>query len=267
MFETYLDLRNVKLLTRAARNQGFLSKRYTQQSGKTVGGHSFSRGQLYYLLRNPLYIGKIRHKGKLYDGEHDAIIDQDTWEAAQSLLDDNGPGKNRNRTLSSPSWAAGILHDDDGERMVASHSQKGGRRYRYYISASLLDKKTDPDKGWRLPARQVEDIILAAVLDLLKDPIRAVRMSSNDALTSTRLDKVTKACARISRQICAAKEKTDSDSFRTSPAPAPSPDRREPLRNQNHIRAHGVSEMSGTQEVRHRNQKWATQIQPQTSRT
>ncbi|MFC4349198.1 recombinase family protein [Kordiimonas lipolytica] len=214
LFETYLDLGNVKHLTLTARDQGLRSKRYTQQSGKTVGGHYFSRGQLYYLLRNPLYAGKIRHKDKLYEGEHEAIIDHDIWEKVQALLDKNGPGKNKNRTLPSPSWVAGLLYDDSGERMVASHSQKGGRRYRYYISASLRDKKTDPNKGWRLPARQVEDIILTSILDLLRDPVQVLKLTGSDILTSTRLDKVTIACARFSKHIQTAKEKTDPDTFK-----------------------------------------------------
>ncbi len=235
LFQTYLDLGTVKLLTRAARNQGLRSKRYTQQSGKTVGGHPFSRGQLSYLLRNPLYAGKIRHKDKLYGGEHDAILDDHIWERVQTLLDTNGPGKNRNRTMPSPSWAAGLLHDDTGERMIATHTNKGGRRYRYYISASLQDRKTDPHKGWRLPARQVEDIILTGILDLLKDPVRVVNMIGNDVLTSRQLDKVTSGCAKLSKQIETAKDKTDSDSLKNSPAPAPSPDRCQPLRDRDHV--------------------------------
>jgi len=214
LFKTYLDLGTVKLLTRAARDQGLKSKRYTQQSGKTVGGYPFSQGQLYYLLRNPLYLGKIRHKDKLYEGEHDAIIDHDIWNRVQALLDNNGPGKNRNKTLPSPSWAAGLLYDDSGERMVASHSQKAGRRYRYYISASLRDQKSDPHKGWRLPARQVEGIILTGILDLLKDPVRVLRLMGNDTMTSTRLDKVTKGCTTLSKQITESKDKTDPDSLK-----------------------------------------------------
>jgi DNA invertase Pin-like site-specific DNA recombinase len=215
LFETYLDLGTVKHLTRAARDRGLRSKRYTQQSGKTVGGYLFSQGQLHYLLRNPLYVGKIRHKDKLYEGEHEAIIDQEIWEKVQALLDNNGPGKNKNRTMPSPSWAAGLLHDDTGERMVASHSQKAGRRYRYYISASLRDRKTDSHTGWRLPARQVEDIIITGILNLLKDPVRVVRLMGGDTMTSTRLDKVTKACARLTKEIQEAKDETDLDSLKT----------------------------------------------------
>ncbi len=219
LFETYLDLKNVKHLAQAAREQGLFSKRYVQASGRTVGGHPFSRGQLAYLLRNPLYIGKVRHKDKVYNGEHDALIGPDLWEKVQSLLDANGPGKNRHQTIPSPSWAAGLLHDDTGERMIASHTSKGGRRYRYYISVSLRDRKTDSHKGWRLPARQVEDIILTGILDLLKDPVRLLKMIGDTALTSTRLDRANSFCTRLSGLLKTAREQHDADTFKDTLCP------------------------------------------------
>ena len=57
--------------------------------GTTTGGTPFSRGHIYQILANPLYIGEIRHKDNVYPGEHDAIIDREFWDSVQSQLATN----------------------------------------------------------------------------------------------------------------------------------------------------------------------------------
>jgi hypothetical protein len=55
--------------------EGIRTKVQQRTSGPHNGGIPFKRGSLFYLLSNPIYRGKIVHKGKVYDGEHEAIID------------------------------------------------------------------------------------------------------------------------------------------------------------------------------------------------
>ena len=58
-------------------------------SGKLVGGQPFHRGGLAHLLRNPLYIGKVRHRDAVFDGEHDSLLDLALCDAVQAKLDAN----------------------------------------------------------------------------------------------------------------------------------------------------------------------------------
>ena len=205
LYDQYLILGNVRELEQTANEQGLRSKRYTQRTGqkknKTVGGHPFSRGQLYCLLKNPLYAGKIRHKDKTYEGEHDAIIEQDMWDRVQAQLASNGGVRNTETNTPSPSWISGLLHDDTGGRMVASHAVKAGRVYRYYVSASLMNKKPDPGKGWRLPAREIEGIICSSILDLLEDPVRVGQVLGVDRLTAKVMNMLDNGCDRLVGEI------------------------------------------------------------------
>lgn len=73
IYQRYIELGSVKLLKEALDRQGIASKRGKMSSV----GRPFSRGALYALLRNPIYIGKLRHKEKLHNGLHIAIIDKD----------------------------------------------------------------------------------------------------------------------------------------------------------------------------------------------
>lgn len=82
--------------------------------GAKSGGTAFSRGHLYRILSNPIYIGRIPHKDRSYEGEHEAIIDAENWDKVQTLLVTNA-GRKRGRTSSKhPSLLAGQLFTAEG---------------------------------------------------------------------------------------------------------------------------------------------------------
>ena len=63
IFRCYLELGSVRLLKEELDRREFRSKVRVASNGVRSGGHSFYRGALYTVLRNPIYIGQIRHKG------------------------------------------------------------------------------------------------------------------------------------------------------------------------------------------------------------
>ncbi len=201
IFETYLKVKNVRELKLAADRLGLRSKRYTQGNGKTVGGNAFLRGQLYCLLKNPLYAGKIKHKDMIHEGLHKAIIDKDTWVKVQALLAGNGGARQISVNTPSRGWLARLLVDSTGEPMVASQATKAGRRYRYYVSASLMARKPDNSKGWRLPARQIEQIVMTGIKNLLEDPVRVLTVLRITQITAEVINKATAATAQFTRDI------------------------------------------------------------------
>ncbi len=105
-------------------------------------------------------------------GEHDTIIDHETWDAVQEQLKRNAVVRHRGTNLKAPSLLAGILFDEEGNRMVPSHASKAGRRYRYYVSKPAAGKSSDADAGWRLPASMVENAVLNGIRTLLCDRLR-----------------------------------------------------------------------------------------------
>ena len=75
LFQLYEDLGTVALVKAEADRRGYRTKQRSWVSGKHTGGIAITRGHLYKLLSNPIYAGRIAHKGEIHDGEHDAIID------------------------------------------------------------------------------------------------------------------------------------------------------------------------------------------------
>ena len=125
------------------------------------GWVGYSRGALYYLLRNPLYVGRIAHRGATYDGQHPAILRQELWDQVQTMLAQNRQGKHRTASAAEPCLLAGHLYDDRGHVMSPSHSRKStGKRYRYYVSQALLQGRPDEAGSVRrVSAEAIESIV------------------------------------------------------------------------------------------------------------
>jgi DNA invertase Pin-like site-specific DNA recombinase len=183
LFDIYLKLGTVRRLQEECQLLGLRTKLRTMLDGRQSGGTAFSRGHLYLMLSNPIYIGRIPHKGCSYEGEHEAIIDPGTWDKVQAQLAMNA-GRKRSRVSSKhPSLLAGLLFTAEGVPFTPSHAVNHGRRYRYYVERSLPTPETakgkstghHPDedalqpKGWRLPAHEIEQLVLRQVAGFLRD--------------------------------------------------------------------------------------------------
>jgi site-specific DNA recombinase len=53
-----------------------------------------------------------------------------------------------------------LIVDADGSRMTPTHATKKAKRYRYYVSASLLARDPQAQKGTRVPAGDIEALVL-----------------------------------------------------------------------------------------------------------
>src|SRR5690606_31536379 len=115
------------------------SRKRRTAKGNSVGGGHYSRGALYAILQNPVYIGKIRHKDKTYDGQHDAIIPEGLWNDVQELLKSGGGAKRGTLKPGQENLLKGLVFDCDGTRYSPVRAKKGEQKaYRYYISQNLL---------------------------------------------------------------------------------------------------------------------------------
>lgn len=150
---------------------GLRSKRYITQTGRDQGGQVMSRGHIHKILTNPLYVGRIAHKGATFEGQHPAIIEAGQWERVQAILQaQSGIPRGHRHSGRPTSPLTGKLFDVSGERLTPVHTQKAGRRYAYYISQALKTPGAPGKKssGWRLPARALEDRVSAAVRNFLR---------------------------------------------------------------------------------------------------
>lgn len=138
---------------------------------KPTGGKSFSRGALYTLLKNTVYIGKVAHRANVYEGQHQAILNPALWQRVQEQLAANRHKRTNRFESKAPSLLAGLLFDDNGNAMSPSHATKNGKRYRYYISQAIPQfREQEVGSVTRIPAQTIEDLVTDQIIALLGKP-------------------------------------------------------------------------------------------------
>ena len=191
IFRRYLELGSVRALRDDLAARGVVSKRRVAADGSPYGGQRFSRGALYLMLKNPLYRGQTVHKDKTFLGEHAAIVDEELWAKVQSLLEEHRVERRDGGTPVEPSVLTGLLFDADAEPMTPTHAVKKGTRYRYYVSRRLITgRAAESLRGQRLPAANLETLIIDRLRALLADPVEvlnAISKNNRDAPTQKRL--------------------------------------------------------------------------------
>jgi DNA invertase Pin-like site-specific DNA recombinase len=139
------------------------------KTGETSGGLMFERKAVQRILKNPYYKGCVSHKGAVYQGEHEAIVDEETWNAAQEIFKKNATGQRKPRYM-APSFLRGIIHCSCGALMRHGCSNNQGLIYRYYTCLNHLKYKTCQSPHKNIPAEPVEQSVIEEVLKIIKSP-------------------------------------------------------------------------------------------------
>jgi len=164
----YLEERAApQLLERLAR-EGIVTKIQNRASGPHRGGIPFARGSLFYLLHNPVYRGKTVHKGQVYDGEHQSIVDEELWNAVQAKLKEKAPSRKRITNDRQPVLLRGLLIDPEGRPIVGTYTSRGPRRYAHYETRKDLARPHHPPST-RFRRGLLDQHIVDQLLILLND--------------------------------------------------------------------------------------------------
>jgi DNA invertase Pin-like site-specific DNA recombinase len=199
IFQLYLDLGCARRVKEAADRQGLVTKYRRCGNGKTSGGVAFTRGRIYHLLANPVYVGEVRHKRRSHLGQHPAIIDRITFEAVNQRLKANASRVKAQTSAATHSPLVGKLTDKTGQRLTPSHAVRRGKRYCYYVSRRLVTGSGKSDtRGWRLPAAALEGAVAKLIIDALDMPSAPPHLI--DGATPEMLTKVPSAA----KSLCAA---------------------------------------------------------------
>jgi site-specific DNA recombinase len=172
----YLEIRNVPRLIEILRAEGVVTKVQQRVSGPHRGGIPFARGSLFHLLKNPVYRGKIVHRGKVYDGEHEAIVDETLWNAVQAQLKEKAPPRKRSTNEPQHALLRGLITDPHGRPMVPTYGSSKVKRYAYYETRKDLARPGDPP-GIRFQRGHLEQHLIGHLEELLGDEHALRRLS------------------------------------------------------------------------------------------
>jgi len=160
IFARFLSVGSATMLAKTLAAEGVTTKR----------GKPISKGTLYKLLNNRVYIGLAVHKGIAYPGEHEAIIDRDLWDKVHGIIR-TSPRARANRTrMQAPALLKGIIFGADGRAMTPAHTRKVDRLYRYYVAAGVMNGETPVGVVRRVSACEIEAAVIDQVRGLLRAP-------------------------------------------------------------------------------------------------
>ena len=144
IFRLYLELGSLIPLIAEMDRKGWTMKAWTTREGKQSGGARFTKTTLHNLLTNVIYTGRVKFDGNLLDGEHERIVDDETWNRVQEQLNRNGRRGGRNVRNKWGALLKGLVRCGSCNcGMIHTYAQKTGKpRYRYYVCVNAHQR------GW-----------------------------------------------------------------------------------------------------------------------
>ena len=171
IFQMYLDKGSLLPVANELVRRAWVTKRRVTAKGQRLGGHPFNKASLYSLLTNPIYTGKLTHKGALYDGEHEAIVEQDLFDKVQTLLRLNGRTGGIEVRNKYGALLRGLLRCKNCQCAMTHTFTKGrrGQFYRYYRCTAAIKSGADVCPAATLPAGEIERLVVDEVRGLASD--------------------------------------------------------------------------------------------------
>ena len=151
-----------------------LAREVAKRGIRTPRGNAMSKNFLYRMLNNRAYIGEAVHKGTGYAGEHQHLIDQRTWDNVQSILQQSPRFRAANTRSETPALLKGLLYGPDGAAFSLTHTRKGARLYRYYVSQTVLKHGAGNCLVARVPAAEIEAAVNYQIRGMLRVPEVAI---------------------------------------------------------------------------------------------
>jgi hypothetical protein len=147
-------------------------QRLQAQSVTSKSGRLLNKGDVYKILNLRTYVGEVEHKGRIYPGEHKAIVSRALWDKVHALLQTSPRARAAQNRRHQPALLKGLIFGLDGRALSPTHSRKKGRMYRYYVAQRVL--KHEPTGGddilRRISAAQIEGAVIGQVRALLRQP-------------------------------------------------------------------------------------------------
>ena len=154
----------------------------------TKQGKIWDTGHIYRILENHTYIGEVKYKDTICEGEHDAIVDIDVWNRTREILAANDRITDRSKKMEVVAPLKGILRCGHcGCAMMPTYSRKNGKQYFYYLCAKD-SKRAEPDcPVHQVPAGEIERTVKEQLKKLLLSPTIATQLAQILNLTGSEI--------------------------------------------------------------------------------
>ena len=179
IYELYLECGSIVTTLKEIERRDWRNKLSITKKGKERGGRYFDKSSLFKLLTNITYLGKIRYKEEIHQGEHQAIVSEELWNNVNKKLKHNGKTGGIAVRNKFGALLKGLVRCVACNcAMTPNHTTKSGnKRYRYYVCTNAQKRGWDSCPSKSIPAKQIEDFVIEQIKkvgyapDLLKEVV------------------------------------------------------------------------------------------------
>ncbi len=215
IFKRFIQIRSGLNLVKELNQKGYKTKSWVTKKGILHNGQNWNKNHIYRLLNNPIYIGEVVHKEKIFPGEHEPIISQELWDKVHEIFKENS----RSRGAKTRSKTHGILRGvikcgNCGGSMGLTYTRKKERIYRYYqcIQASKNGYDSCPVKT--VPAGDIENAVIEQLKKIFKSPeIISRTIKSAKQINSHEVEQLKAKKKEFDRKLLSADIKNNSGEY------------------------------------------------------
>lgn len=170
IFSLYQQTQSVTTVCKQVKSLGFKTKYHRTRAGELTGGNHFTKQSIYKILNNRIYLGEIPHNGKSFPGQHEPIISEELWHQVHSIFSRKNALGIKKTNISATSPLKGLLFGPDGKAMLSTHTSKGSKKYRYYITQTAHKKGHAECSVGMVRAGDIEGIVFDQLKAIFRHP-------------------------------------------------------------------------------------------------
>jgi site-specific DNA recombinase len=171
IFALYLELGSLIPVVEELDRRGWRMKSWTTRGGRQAGGKPIPKNSLYNLLTNMIYVGKVEYGGQVYEGEHNRIVDDETWNRVQSALNRNGRRGGRNIGNKHGALLKGLVQCASCDvGMIHTYVNKKNKLYRYYVCVKAHQRGWTQCETRSVSAPALENAVVDQLRGICQNP-------------------------------------------------------------------------------------------------
>ncbi|MCC6363109.1 MAG: recombinase family protein [Bryobacterales bacterium] len=176
IFDLYIEHQAALPVIEELRQRDWRTKKWQSAEGREHGDKPFTKNRLYGVLTNVIYTGRVDHKGSIYEGEHEAIVERRTWERVQRLLGRNSAVNREHVRNKYGALLHGLVYCVPCDApMFHTYTMRGSKRYRYYVCYHAQQHGWNKCETKSVAAQNLEMAVIQAIRKLGSDPVLAQR--------------------------------------------------------------------------------------------
>ena len=206
MFDLYQEHQSIKLVKDQLDRSKCVSRLRTNKAGIHTGGASFSRGNIASILSNPIYMGDIKHKDKIYKGNHQAIVSKQKWQETQAIRSGNTIKRQHSKNHPSPALLNGLIFDKHQKPLICHHASKKGKRYYYYVSKHAETEDEIGTSYTRMPIKMFEQTVVNLLVHEFTDELALIELFKGQHLSTRQIEQILRNGQELSSKLSKASQ-------------------------------------------------------------